>query len=208
MDGLPQFERWGDNHGDPVKHISSVSLFFLSTSRNAWNWTRANRYSRGCMHLSSEDAFVSAEKKRVQGTVFIVEEIPAIAVSVNDGALLITMINHKKPFSGFATKSLGNWVQGRLGRCASKPDFLFHAALKFESDSMCWRAREDIDENNLHFLWAGSEASKELKPLPQRKLSAWQSSSHGPDLPLFWGDLTPEISPFPTHRVVKNFMEY
>jgi len=72
----------------------AVKVYFLIYGRNAWNTTWIQKYSTGCMHSSLSAAKLAAEKKRVQGSVFSIEELPAIQFINPERSIIITEINN------------------------------------------------------------------------------------------------------------------
>jgi hypothetical protein len=89
-----------------VRSVGAVKLYYVTAGRNAWWGTWIKRYEPGCMHISFESARSFAEKRRVQGTVFYIVELPTIAIVGSKGALLISEINSQKFFSRFRNARL------------------------------------------------------------------------------------------------------
>lgn len=76
-----------------VREVKVVRLFYVTTGRNAWWSTWITRYSPGCMHSTLDSAQSFCEKRRVQGTVFYIDELPSLAFIAPDRALVISEIN-------------------------------------------------------------------------------------------------------------------
>ena len=76
-----------------VKNVRTVSVFFTTTGRNAWHSTWVKRYAPGCMHTTYESARSYCERRRVQGTVFYVSELPSLAFITSTSALIVSEIN-------------------------------------------------------------------------------------------------------------------
>ncbi len=75
-----------------VTSIGCCKLFFLVAGRNAWHSTWINRYTPGSLQTSFLGATSEAEKRRVQGTTFVIKEIPALKLSSKAGHLLVRQL--------------------------------------------------------------------------------------------------------------------
>lgn len=75
----------------------AVKLFYVIFGRNAWHDTWITRYFDGCMCSSFDEAKLVAEKRRVQGTVFHIREIPALQFVSTKLSVIITEINSEQP---------------------------------------------------------------------------------------------------------------
>lgn len=87
---------------EPVECIYKVLIYFLSTGRNAWHGIWSAKYTTGCMHTSLLSAQEAAEKKRTQGTVFYIQQLPCLAYRSKSNLLLVTQINTEEPLSWFS----------------------------------------------------------------------------------------------------------
>jgi len=58
------------------------------------------------MHLNLRDAKGAAERQRVQGSVFQIEELPALLFVFQSIVLVITEINVRGPLSGYSRSAL------------------------------------------------------------------------------------------------------
>lgn len=76
-----------------VRAIKTIKLFYVSTGRNAWWSTWITRYSPGCMHTTLDSAKKFCESRRVQGTIFYIDELPSLAFIAPERALIISEIN-------------------------------------------------------------------------------------------------------------------
>ena len=71
-----------------------IKIYYLSEGRNAWWSTWCTTFEKnGSFHTSLISAKRHAESRRVQGTVFTIEEIPAICLYTTDGLIVIASIN-------------------------------------------------------------------------------------------------------------------
>ena len=81
-----------------------TTVYFLSTERNAYQYTWSCQYIWGNAYWNSLDAAKQcAERHRKQGTKFVIEEYPAIAFPYMKGrnSLIVTERSGKSPLSGF-----------------------------------------------------------------------------------------------------------
>ena len=81
-----------------------TTVYFLSTERNAYQYTWSCQYVWGNAYWNSLDAAKQcAERHRKQGTKFVIEEFPAIAFPYMKGrnSLVITERSTKSPLSDF-----------------------------------------------------------------------------------------------------------
>ena len=76
-----------------VRSVSVSKIYYVWTGRNAWWSTWATRYSPGCFHTTLASAKSFCESKRVQGTVFYIDELPVLAFHAPDRALFAVEIN-------------------------------------------------------------------------------------------------------------------
>jgi hypothetical protein len=84
-----------------LTQVQAVQIYYIIDGRNAWWQTWVQRYRQDCMQLSLPESRDVCERKRVQGTVFRITQLPAIAfrTSLHGTALLITQINTNSPLS-------------------------------------------------------------------------------------------------------------
>jgi hypothetical protein len=90
-----------DLPAEPVREISAGVVYFVSEGRNAWHSTWVKNYSRGSIHSSLTSAKAHAEEKRVQGSVFYIEQLPALIFRSATALLVVTEINNTNPLSGY-----------------------------------------------------------------------------------------------------------
>jgi len=82
---------------EEFSECKAVKLYYVIYGRNAWNSTWVTKYFPGCMNPSFDTAKRVAEKKRVQGSVFYIRELPALQFINNKLSLFITEINTNIP---------------------------------------------------------------------------------------------------------------
>ena len=88
-----------------------IKVFHLYKRRNEWlNWdgdTGLINRSRQSVKLTLDEAEVSAEKARRQGSKFIIDEVPALKISSKTGFLIITELFTKQPLKEFEDNNVG-----------------------------------------------------------------------------------------------------
>ena len=81
-------------------HITKIH--YVSYGRNAYNWTWSSiYYGDGAFHRHIESAQDHAQQKRVQGSRFYIDEIPALAFAFKYRHLIVTEINTYIPFEKY-----------------------------------------------------------------------------------------------------------
>lgn len=91
------------NSTAPALGCYYTTVYFLSTERNAYQYTWSCQYIWGNAYWNSLDAAKKcAERHRKQGTKFVIEEYPAIAFPYMKGrnSLSVTERSTKSPLSG------------------------------------------------------------------------------------------------------------
>jgi hypothetical protein len=99
---------------EPVKEIRAVKLYYWHRGRNAWQGWTAHYYHDGCLHTAIESAQNFAEKKRTQGSVFYIKELPAILLVSDQLSIAVTQINSNMPLCDYtytpnAEKATQSW---------------------------------------------------------------------------------------------------
>ena len=76
-----------------VRSVAVSKIYYVWTGRNAWWSTWATRYSPGCFHTTIESAKRFCESRRVQGTVFYIDELPVLTFYAPERAIFAIEIN-------------------------------------------------------------------------------------------------------------------
>ena len=77
--------------------VSPVTLYFVSRGRNARNSKWVEHHWNGCMHASLHEAKTKAETMRTCGSVFEIEEQPAVLIRSLRGVVAVTEIDARTP---------------------------------------------------------------------------------------------------------------
>ena len=89
-----------------VRGCYLCKLYFVSYGRNAYNWTWTSKYpGDDAFHKSREAAQEHAERQRVQGSRFYIDEIPALAFPITNTSLVVTEINTSLPFERYLRRA-------------------------------------------------------------------------------------------------------
>lgn len=181
-----------------VESISASLIYYVFTGRNAWHSTWITRYAEGCMHPTLELAKRYAEKRRTQGTVFHIKELPAIIFRSKSGCLIVTQINCKNPLSNYSpnatainVRSGQKKIEGALDNYICKNASIYGVALSFVCGSRFWLTQPS--EKNSIITVATSEPSITLPALTENKLVTRTSFSFGKKYLLGWSEKESEI---------------
>jgi hypothetical protein len=80
------------------KEIKATQAYYLGYGRNAWRSTWTNIYMPRSISFSIGDLKESAERQRVQGSVFRIESIPALVLKYPVNTFAIVPINDRSKF--------------------------------------------------------------------------------------------------------------
>ena len=181
-----------------VTSIGCCKLFFLVAGRNAWHSTWINRYTPGSLQASFLGAAATAEKRRVQGTTFVIKELPALKFSSNSGHLLVTEINCRQPLKHYSPDALSNelkqgleFIDGHQDNYFSVGSPIMGAALSFRPDSRFWRISPPLRNRVLVLGTENKEQDFEQIHLSNAlpALWRWPSSSSGSAYKLDWSQI-------------------
>jgi hypothetical protein len=86
---------------DIVKSIYIKKIYYLVTGRNAWHSTWVQHFYKRCISTECRELEGDAEKKREAGTVFYIEELPALCLELNSGCFILTEINTHYPLKDY-----------------------------------------------------------------------------------------------------------
>jgi hypothetical protein len=192
-----------------VESISTTLLYYVFTGRNAWHSTWITRYSEGCMHASLELAKKYAEKRRTQGTVFHIKELPSIIARSKNGCLIVTQINSSNPLSNYSpnatsvnTKPGTKKIDGALNNYICKKAPILGLALSFAYDSRFWLAPPAA--KNSVITVATNDPLASFSELPDRNLTIKVSFSHGGNYLLGWSDKESLINKSGVRRILAD----
>lgn len=190
-----------------VRSIRAGLIYFIYTGRNAWHSTWISRYSEGCMHASFPEAAESAERRRTSGTVFSIEELPALWVEVLGGVLAVTEINSANPLAYFSVqptnpksnRSVKIQNEHLIFDCSKNNMKLEDLISAFDINSQHWTRRPN-PENSIVFV-AKQDPDIGYLSISPNKLQKWKSRSYGPRYRLSWVNSPSQISSSAVRRL-------
>jgi len=87
-----------------IERVQAGTLYYLFRGRNAWHATWVQHYTEGSLNTSLAAAQRVAEQWRAQGSVFTIDEHPALICETTAGTLAVTQINTKRPLWNLAKR--------------------------------------------------------------------------------------------------------
>jgi len=95
-----------------LKDLKLVTLYLLSTGRNAWHSTWSEKYRPDSALFSSFDAAkAAAEDSRNRGTAFEIEQFQGIAFFSSEGVVALAEFQSKQPFKKLKIKKLEGFLR-------------------------------------------------------------------------------------------------
>lgn len=181
-----------------LKDLKLVTLYLLSTGRNAWHNTWSEKYRPDTALFSSfEAAKAAAEDSRNRGTTFEIEQFSGIAFYSSEGVVALVEFHSKQPFKKLKLNKLENHL--RIGTSIREAIAPFIRATSeywefpYPSESSFVGVKSDLSEN-----------FEKIIELPH--LKKWGSVSAGSKYYLIWREKgQPEAEPI--SRIAKLFTE-
>jgi len=81
-----------------------TKIHYLLRGRNAWHSIWVQHYYPGCMATYNHDVESDTEKRRENGSVWSITELPALAISSDAGTLVITQLINAHLWPGIPRK--------------------------------------------------------------------------------------------------------
>lgn len=189
--------------------IHPARIFYVYQGRNAWHSTWTTSYSEGCMHGTLQSAKDFAEKKRIQGTVFNIREMPAIVFRSSVGDVVVTQINTNVPLSLYSPDALDNagFITDITPALPMKNYIYLGAPISEAAKSFSWHSQfwhSKPPASNSVVVVATRDISSEYTHDIDSKLHAYTSYSHGSKYRLGWHTRENSISSEPVNRILSN----
>lgn len=164
-----------------VRDVKAVKLHYVTTGRNTWWSTWSTRYSPGCMHSTIDSAKAFCEARRVQGTVFYIDELPSIAfIAADNRALVVSEIN-----TGSFLKRLDRkWLASLTTVFPVSTMTLRQITYVFRPESPLWPTDYPRRDSAILSFCSAPGTLAELSA--KEELSSYASSSSGPRYYLGW----------------------
>jgi hypothetical protein len=138
----------------------TTQAYYLGYGRNAWHSTWANVYNPNSISFDEMELKISAERQRVQGSVFKIEAVPALVFHYSAATFVLVPINEGSRYEYVSVKE----------------------AVKKLAVTYFWKALPESKRNWLLLFTSIGAAAP-----PQVFLSSSQrSSSNGKRYPLAW----------------------
>lgn len=192
-----------------LTNIKVIKIYYCFYGRNAWHSTWSTKYSNNCMHSSLSSAKKFAERNRVQGSVFYIEELPAFCFYGGKFPIVVTQINESCPFREYSAIALKDDVSlGYKKIAGSQSNYLklgsplIGTILSFNSNSRFWKTPPPVN-NSIIFLYSSNDT--EQVPLKTTKLRTWKSTSQGKDYYLSWGQVDRRVRQSSTMRLYNQY---
>ena len=173
----------------PWTRAAYVPLHFVTSGRNAWWRTWIQRYSDGALNVDLSAAKAFCEPRRVQGTRFAIEQLPALVFTSDTDMLAVAQINTTEPLKYLdrtrldeldTMLDLGSMTLGQIARL-------------FNRESYFWLVPPPKDDA---LLIAAARADEvQLDSNASTRLIAWTSYSLGRDYELGWTPTTNGVDP-------------
>jgi len=163
-----------------VREVKVVKLHYVTTGRNAWWSTWVTRYSQGCLHSKMDSAKAFCEARRVQGTVFNIDELPSIAFIAENRALIVSEINTETFLKRLDARRLTS-----ITTVFPVSTMTLHQIMYvFRPESPLWPTDYPKQDSTILSFCSASGTLAELGA--KEKMSSYTSSSSGPSYTLNW----------------------
>jgi hypothetical protein len=181
-----------------LKKLKGVSLYLLSTGRNAWHSTWSERYrGEAALFSNFDSAKAEAERSRNRGTTFEIEQYPGLAFYSIKGVVALVEFHSKQSFDKLRIEDVGDTLHVDTPiRDAIAP---FTAAT-----SEFWN-KPFPSENS--FVVVKSDLAEDFEPLMVPSyLKKWGSVASGSNYYLGWNEKSkPEETPIT--RLLREFID-
>ncbi|MFW1373484.1 hypothetical protein ACEV99_22545 [Vibrio parahaemolyticus] len=187
-----QFEKnINPNKNGYLNAVKQISVYYVYTGRNAWHSTYSATYTSRCMHPNLQSAKDYCENERVQGTVFHILKLPALALYTKYRTLIVTEINSNSPLSRFSLEKFltKRTVQkNEIGKLAWTTDI---NTLVDSFDIYCgsW----EVPSKSRHSVLMFDGTSVKLEVSRANDLGHYRSRSVGGGYYLQWSELESNI---------------
>lgn len=204
---LVNFDKNEKMHAEgEITRIVGCKVWYVYDGRNAWHSTWVHKYRSGCFHLNVDSAKQFCEKNRKQGSIFYIEQIPALEIDCDHGSLFITQINTTDPLHGYSIHAsdmqphiASGFLKDEIKKDLSIGAYLIQAATSFDRSSRFWIDPPPV-KNSLVELWLDNSLKvniaksgeifviKNENPdlLDSEPLKGFTSKSVGKNRPLTW----------------------
>lgn len=179
-----------------LKGLKCVTLYLLSTGRNAWHSTWSAKYQRNAALFSSFDAAkAAAEELRNRGTTFKIVQYPGLAFYSMEGVVAVVEFHSGQPFDKLRIDTIDQRLNiGTLIKDAITP-FI-------KADKEFWNPPFPSGDS---FVNVKTDLSEDFEPLIEtRQLKKWGSVASGSNYYLGWHEEN-KLYETPISRIMLNY---
>lgn len=178
----------------PLLGVKPARLYVVIRGRNAWHSTWVQNYSGpSALSASFVAAMAHAERKRKQGSVFYISEVPGIALQSEEGPVALVDFHSRNCF--------GKW-DASIGADYLELGTPIGAVLRSLGPYGHWRGKAP----SRHSFISGKADWNSVAQLPPRKpLKRWQSHSVGGQYALSWDEYRSHYTRQGVNNVVRTF---
>ena len=180
------------------KGLKSVTLYLLSTGRNAWHSTWSAKYQKNAALFSNfEAAKDAAEKSRNRGTTFKIAQYPGLAFLSTEGVVALVEFHSNQPFNKLRIEDLDKHLSiGVTIREAISPFT--------NADSKFWNSPFPSPDS---FVDVKSDLAEDFQPIIEStSMKKWGSVASGSNYYLGWQEQDKPVE-MPISRIIKKFKE-
>jgi hypothetical protein len=180
------------------KSLKSVTLYLLSTGRNAWHSTWSSKYQKNAALFSSFTAAKdAAEKSRNRGTTFKITQYPGLAFHSTEGVVALVEFHSSLSFSKLKIEDLEKNLS--IGVSIKKAITPFT-----KPDSDFWNSPFPLEDS---FVDVKSDLAEDFEPLIESTyMKKWGSVASGSNFYLGWQELN-KTSETPISRIMTKYQE-
>ena len=181
----------------PVE-IGKGIVYYASYGRNAWSSTWIQRYQQGALHNSFSSAKDHCEELRTQGSVFSIDELPAIVILTNARVVYITEINSVNPLCGYSGRyNDRRWREVSENKCHTKKINRLLSMAEIESSflpgSPYWHLNPSPQNSVMIAEINHNGDPPEIKTRMTARRNCYASNSYGSDCLLGWRETPSKI---------------
>lgn len=192
-----------------VLRKSIRKLYYVHDGRNAWHSTWVQRYLDGCMHSSLSSAKKYAENLRVRGSVYYINEIPALLLESESLVLAVTQLNCTDVLVGYSSNAVTNEaasgkqkIENMRRNYLTRGSPIEGAFLSFEPDSHFWKNTPPPRDSVIRVLC--EDSIRDFEPLGKGALGGHKSISCGSQYLLGWSSYEHKTQSDSLRRIMKE----
>lgn len=190
----------------------AIKIHYLVRGRNAWNSTWVQHYYSGCMATANSDVELDAEKRRENGSVWSITELPALAIDSESGTLVITQLNSQSPLAGYSAEAVSvnappgtQLVEGAKNRYLKPGTSIGLMALSFAHDSRFWKQKPPPDNSVILLYMPAATGRFEL--ITDQLFNRRSQPSGGRQNSICWSIIPSGVKSGPVLGLVSDFQD-